>query len=204
MNIRILIDNVSKSFGEKLLFSNICAEGTSGQCLVVAGCNGSGKSTFLKIIAGLVRPTTGQVRLTVDNLPSQKERKYYTGFVTPEASMYGALTGTENIIFWTKMRGVLCSEPEAEQLCYQMGLGNAGCDLVSTYSTGMKQRLKLAVIKAVNPPVWLLDEPSSNLDGSGKDIVQELIFDACRKKCSVILATNEAEEALYGKITIKL
>lgn len=204
MEIRIEVDNIGKSFGEKLLFSNVFAEIVSGQCLTVTGCNGCGKSTFLKIIAGLVRPTVGQVRLLLDNRPSPKAQLYYMGLVSPEVSMYAALTGIENIIFWTKMRGVPCSKEEAEKLCQQMGLGKAGCDLVATYSTGMRQRLKLAVIKAINPPIWLLDEPSSNLDINGRELVKELIFAAISQNVVVILATNESGEALYGNSTIKL
>ena len=76
--------------------------------------------------------------------------------------------------------------------------------MAATYSTGMRQRLKLAVIEAINPPVWLLDEPSSNLDVSGRSIVKELIAGAVRRKAVVILATNEVEEALYGTSTIRL
>jgi heme exporter protein A len=204
MYIKIVMDNISKRFGERLLFSNISAEVANGQCLAVTGCNGSGKSTLLKIIAGLVRPNSGQIRLILDNTPSPKERISYTGFVSPDMAMYAALTGIENIIFWTKVRGVACSKSEAEKLCCQMGLGGAGCDMVATYSTGMRQRLKLAVIKAINPPVWLLDEPSSNLDISGRNIVKELIVDAVRQNAAVILATNEVEEALYGNSTIEL
>ena len=204
MESRIVVDNIGKSFGERLLFSNVFAEIASGQCLAVTGCNGSGKSTFLKIIAGLVRPTAGQVKLVIDNRICPKERIHYIGIVSPEVSMYAALTGVENIIFWTKMRGVPCSKAEAENFCRQMGLGKSGWDLVATYSTGMRQRLKLAVIKAVNPPVWLLDEPSSNLDDSGRELVKELIFAAVSQKVAVILATNESEEALYGKSTVTL
>lgn len=204
MDIKLVINNLGKSFGERLLFSNINVEIAGGQCIAVTGCNGSGKSTFLKIIAGLVRPTSGQVRLFLDNAPSIGKQINYTGLVSPEISTYAALTGIENIIFWTKMRGVICSKEEADKYCRQMGLGKAGNEFVATYSTGMKQRLKLAVIKAVNPPLWLLDEPSSNLDSDGKSVVKELINGALEQNAAVILATNEEEEALYGKIAIKL
>lgn len=204
MYIRIIMDNISKTFSERLLFSNVCGEAVSGQCLTVTGCNGSGKSTLLKIVAGLVKPSIGQVRLTIDNEPSPQEQISYMGFVSPDAAMYAALTGIENILFWTKVRSVACSKSEAEKFCRQMGLGGAGYEPVATYSTGMRQRLKLAVIKAINPPVWLLDEPSSNLDASGRGLVKELIIEAISQNAAVILATNEVEEARYGKSTIEL
>ncbi|HWR05263.1 ABC transporter ATP-binding protein [Sporomusa sp.] len=202
MYISLKIDNISKRFGERLLFSNISAAVASGQCLAVTGDNGSGKSTLLKIIAGLVRPSTGRINLTVDNSPG--EQTAYTGLISPDIAMYAALTGIENIIFWTKLRGRACSSAEAGNLCCQVGIGSAGCDLAATYSTGMRQRLKLAVIKAINPPVWLLDEPSSNLDAGGRIMVKELIADAVRQNIAIILATNEGEEALYGNNKIEL
>lgn len=201
MHIKVVLDNVGKKFGDRSLFSGITAEIVNGHCLVVTGCNGSGKSTLLKIIAGLARPSTGQIRFTLDN--SVTPRIGYSGLVSPDMAMYKTLTGIENITFWTKVRGVACSKSQAEELCSQVGIGGAGSEQVSTYSTGMSQRLKLAVIKAVNPPVWLLDEPSTNLDKGGKSMVKELIADAVRKNV-VIMATNEAEEALYATSKIEL
>lgn len=202
MDIKLDIDNVAKRFGERLLFSQINARIASKQCLVITGRNGSGKSTLLKIIAGLVRPSGGQIRLTIDNCP--KQRLECTGLVSPDMSLYPTLTGRENIMFWTKLRGVNRSREDVEVLCCQVGVGGAEDELVSTYSTGMRQRLKLAVIKAINPPVWLLDEPSSNLDSSGKSMIEPLIADAVKQNAAVILATNEVEEALYATSKIEL
>lgn len=204
MCIKVVLDNVGKRFGDRSLFSRISAEIVGGHCLVVTGRNGSGKSTLLKIIAGLIRPSTGQVQFTLDNntvIP--KERTAYAGLVSPDMAMYKTLTGIENIIFWTMVCGIACSKSRAEELCNQVGLGGAGSEQVFTYSTGMRQRLKFAVIQAVNPPVWLLDEPSTNLDERGKSMVKALITDAVKMN-AVIIATNEAEEARYATSKIEL
>lgn len=203
MYVKVVLDNVGKKFGARSLFAKISAEIVSGQCLAVTGRNGSGKSTLLKIIAGLVRPSTGQIRFTLDKAVILKEGITYSGLVSPDMAMYNPLTGIENIIFWTKVSGVAYSKSQAEELCSQLGLDGAGSDQVSNYSTGMKQRLKLAVIKAVNPPVWLLDEPSTNLDKDGRNMVKALIADAVRQH-AVIIATNEAEEAQYATSEIRL
>ncbi|HWR44738.1 ABC transporter ATP-binding protein [Sporomusa sp.] len=202
-DIKIVLDNVGKRFGDKVLFENISAGFNAGQCLAVTGKNGSGKSTLLKIVAGLVRPSAGQVRFGGKEL-SVSERLACTGLVSPDMAMYVALTGVENILFWTKVSGVACAAADAAAFCCQAGLGSAGGDLVQTYSTGMRQRLKLAVLTAISPPVWLLDEPSSNLDAGGKAFVRELIETAIRKKVAVLLATNELEEAGYASGKIEL
>ena len=204
MDIHIFIDRIGKSFGERQLFANISAELAGGQCLAVTGPNGSGKSTLLKIIAGLVRPSSGQIRLTLANGHTPRQQSAYTGLVAPDLAMYGALTGIENIIFWTKLRGIACSRAEAGRLCLRVGLDRAEDEPAATYSTGMKQRLKLAVLAGINPPVWLLDEPSSNLDTGGRTMVKELIAGAARRQTAIILATNESEEAAYGNTKIEL
>lgn len=204
MNMKIIIDDVGKRFGAKQLFAHVSAQVSGGQCLAVTGCNGSGKSTLLKIIAGLVRPSSGQIVFALDDGAVVAERMAYTGMVAPDVAMYAALTGIENIRFWTKLRGGLCSHAEAVSFCRQVGLGDAGNELAANYSTGMRQRLKLAVLQAVNPPVWLLDEPSSNLDAAGKGLVNRLIAAALSQNTLVVLATNEVEEAAYGTCSLTL
>lgn len=202
--MRIVLDKVGKRYGDKLLFSDISAEISERQCVAVTGCNGSGKSTLLKIIAGLIRPSSGYICFSSDNTLDSGQRRDYAGLVSPDMAMYSALSGVENIVFWAKMRRIACSQAEAAELCRQFGLGEAGRERVNTYSTGMCQRLKLAVIKVINPPVWLLDEPSSNLDDNGKILVKELIESAMKQNAAVILATNEKEEVLYASSKIKL
>lgn len=204
MHIKIAIDNIGKIFGKKLLFSEISTEIDSGQCLAITGRNGSGKSTLIKIIAGLIRPSAGQISFILDNKIVLKDRINYIGMVSMDMAMYTALTAIENILFWTKVRGVACSRRQAEELCCQVGLCTAGGDPVSTYSTGMRQRLKLAVIKAVNPPVWLLDEPSSNLDENGRNLVNQMIANAVRQNRVVIIASNEVGEVQYATNKIEL
>ena len=108
-------------------------------------------------------------------------------------------------MFWTKVRGISYSSSEAANFCLQLGLDRiAAGQQVQTYSTGMRQRLKLAVLVAINPAIWLLDEPSTNLDNNGKALVGELVASAVRRKAVVLLATNEPEEAGYASTTVEL
>ncbi|MEG6584469.1 ABC transporter ATP-binding protein [Dendrosporobacter sp. 1207_IL3150] len=201
--MKIVLANISKRFGSRLLFENINIELHSGQCLAITGDNGTGKSTLLKIISGLTRPATGSIAIHYNNLSNINNRPKF-GLVSPDMAMYKALTAIENITFWSKLLGLSITESQAKELCGTVGLAGSEYKQLSTYSTGMFQRLKLATIMAVNPLVWLLDEPSSNLDESGKQIVKDVINRAVNSNSAVFLATNEAKEAEYANFKIKL
>ena len=206
--IQIVVENVGKHFGGRWLFEHISAGISAGQCLAITGHNGSGKSTLLKIVAGLIRPSQGRVQFFCNSSGREldlNERLGCIGLVAPDMTMYTALTGIENILFWTKVRGIVCSPDEATAFCQQTGLARSVArQQVQTYSTGMRQRLKLAVLIAINPAVWLLDEPSTNLDKDGKALVGEMVTAAVRRKAVVLLATNEPEEAGYASTTVEL
>lgn len=202
--MRVSLENISKSFDGKLLFDNINAELIAGQCLAVTGSNGSGKSTLLKIVAGLIRPSTGKVSCNWPGLAEYQNYQQFTGLISPEAAMYSALTAVENVLFWTKVRGLSCSEAQASEWCHYVGLAGSDREAVKHFSTGMRQRLKLAVMLAINPRLWLLDEPSANLDENGKELVETIIGRAVVHGAAVMLATNESREVGYASSKISL
>ena len=145
------------AYGRRALFSGVDADIAPGQCLVVTGANGAGKSTLLKIIAGLLRPESGTVEFAGRR-----------GCAAPDIQLYGELTGDENVAFFARLLGV--SQEAASTLLTQVGLPPArGRDLVSAYSSGMRQRLKLAVSLIGDPPLLLWDEPTATLDTAGRE-----------------------------------
>lgn len=113
--------------------------------------------------------------------------------VSPYLSLYDALTGFENLQFFAKVDGCAVSDNEMNVVLEKVGLGERGEDFVGAYSTGMKQRLKYAVALLKDPAIFLVDEPSANLDESGRNIVRGIIR-AKKKDSLLILATNEKEE----------
>lgn len=198
-NVYVEAANVSKKYGSRVLFSNISFTLQGGECLAITGANGTGKSTLLKIIAGIVRPSSGTVEIRQSGLGlDEEERLPYLGMISPEMQMYDALSGYENIMFLAGSRGLTITRNEAACFCGKTGLGQKGAELVKTYSTGMKQRLKFALLLSVNAPIWLLDEPSSNLDREGKKIVLEMISHALKEGKNIILATNDEAEVIYA------
>lgn len=203
--IEVELVNISKKYGRRQLFVTINQRICSGDCIVVTGPNGSGKSTLLKIIAGLIRPSSGMVKVhnhgqevAVDN------RRNCFGLISPELILYNAMTGYENLQFLVRARGIELSAERLQCCLENVGLGGRQQELLSTYSTGMRQRLKFAILDALRPPIWLLDEPSSNLDEEGKKLVKQLIKDALAQQVAVIIATNEREEANYAGQKIAL
>lgn len=197
--------NVGKKYGDKQLFRGVNKIIEPGHCLAITGPNGSGKSTLLKMIAGLSQPSSGVIRITCGYCTlNQEESKGYMGMVSPEIQLYSAMTGIENIVFLARCRGVECSPAFAHEACITVGLEDYGDTLLSTYSTGMKQRLKFAIMLAVKPALWLLDEPSSNLDAGGKRLVETMISKALKRMATVIIATNEWWESEYASKKISL
>jgi len=192
--LKLEIDKLGKAFGRRRIFEDINLSLEIGQSAAIIGPNGSGKTTLLRLIMGLSYPTKGKVIFSEDGkkLDFDGYRKKM-GLVSPYLSLYDALTGLENLQFFAKVDGRSVSDDEMNAALERVGLGGRGIDFVGAYSTGMKQRLKYAVALLKDPAIFLIDEPSANLDESGKQIVRDIIK-AKKKDSILILATNEKEE----------
>lgn len=187
------LHDLTMAYGRRALFSGVSAEVLPGRCLVVAGANGSGKSTLLKIVAGLLRPESGRV-----------EFAGVCGYAAPDVQLYGELTGSENLAFFARLRGLPLTNDAA--LLKQVGLPAArGRDLVSAYSSGMRQRLKLAVSLLGDPPLLVWDEPTLALDSAGRAVADALLTRHRASGRIAVVATNDAAEAgRWGDATLTI
>ena len=188
--------NVGQNFGTLLLFRQMSFEVSGGESLAITGRNGSGKSTLLQILSGVMTPKAGTVELeTNGTVVDAAMRLLHTGLVAPYLSVYDDLTARENLEFLAKARSLEApSEPIADVLAH-VGLRGREDDLVRTFSSGMKQRVKYAAAMLPEPAVLLLDEPSANLDVAGIEMVHDVMdwqIDADR---ILVVATNVAAEA---------
>jgi heme exporter protein A len=198
------LEKISKHYAGTLLFKDISFELRPGEVLAITGWNGSGKSTLLRIIAGLVRPSAGKVEMFMEDVPIPKEaRRKFLGMVAPALSLYDDLTALENIEFFCTVRGITYDRKSSHDLMVQMGLTERAHKLCRNYSSGMKQRLKLAQALLHNPPLLLLDEPGCNLDSKGMKIVEEVISKQ-RQLGMTVIASNEKREVDYGDRVINL
>lgn len=195
------VSGIGKHYGETLLFKNISFQLNRGDVLAVAGWNGSGKSTLLRIIAGLVKPSAGQVEMFFNKEPIPREsRRGFVGMVAPALSLYDELTGLENMEFFSRVRGVARNRNDCLDIIDRVGLTEHATKMCRDYSSGLKQRLKLAQALLHNPPLLLLDEPGCNLDSQGIKVVEEIISNQ-RQLGMTVIASNEKREVGYaGKV----
>ena len=156
---KIVFENVSLSFGSHELFKNLSCEFAAGKVFGIIGKNGSGKSTFLKLAAQIIKPDSGEVKII--GLKS-------VAAVTPELKIYDDLTAAENLKFFAKLRGTAVNFSE---MGARVDLDFENKIRAGDFSTGMKQRLKFAILLSVDADIWLLDEPTANLDENGREIL---------------------------------
>ena len=202
--ISVKLSNITKYYGDRRVFEGICADAVSGSALAVIGRNGSGKSTLLRIIAGLIRATSGEVIIEDDGrVLSPAERRNAIGLVAPDLCLYDELTAVENLAFFARVRGLRRSEKDMTGLVARVGLEGRENEQLASYSSGMRQRMKYAFALLHDPAILLLDEPGANLDAAGIELVEEIVQDH-RKRGVLILATNDAREAEYGDKAIDL
>ena len=198
------LDNVTKRFGHRRVLEGVCAEVRLGEALVVTGYNGSGKSTLLSLIAGLQRPDSGEIALRIDGAPvSDDLRRREVGYVAPDLTLYPELSAWENLEFFARVRGQAWSTDQAEATLEHVGLPGRGRDLVGTFSSGMRVRMKYAVALQTAPRFLLLDEPTAMLDAHGAELVENLIAEQ-RRRGILVLATNDPSETRHGDLFLHL
>jgi heme exporter protein A len=202
--ISLQAKNLGKWFGKRKVFDRISFSLQEKGSLVITGKNGSGKTTLIKILCGLIRPTTGEVRINLDGKDlTSEESKNLLGLVMPDMELYGELTAVENLKFLSHIRGLNPDKDQLKEKIAGVGLAGREDDMVLSYSSGMKQRLKYALALLHEPQIFLLDEPTANLDEEGVSLVEEMIA-LQKQKGIVILATNEKTDLKYGDQIIQL
>ena len=188
---RIEIQGLAKQFGRNLLFKNLNFTVDTGSSFCITGPNGSGKSTLLKIIAGLMKPSTGAVTYTDIGLGSViREWLPIIGYAGPLVNPYEDLTALENIQFSLKNYK---QNSNIDFLFNYFNLNSYRDKKIRYYSTGMKQRLRIILADLNDPPILLLDEPGTNLDERGREILHSYLASVVKKKI-IILATNDSDE----------
>jgi heme exporter protein A len=195
---------LSHRFGARRVFADIGFDVTTGRSIVVTGPNGSGKSTLLMVLLGFLEPSRGQVSYWADGSRlSADEFRRRCLLVAPYQSLYDQLTAEENLKFFSSLRDLSPTGKELSEVLARVGLEGRGDDRVDEYSSGMKQRLKLALVLALRPVFVFLDEPSTNLDESGKLVMRQVINDV-RAQSVLVVATNEADEVALAEQEVSL
>ncbi len=197
-NISLHAKNLTKTFNRKPIFKDISFEFSHGDSVAITGRNGSGKSTLIKIIANVLNPSSGEISINGGKEKIERDDYYkYIGFVSPYLNLYDEFTGYENLLITSKIRG--SSPDNINDILKRVGLYERRNDLLRIYSSGMKQRLKLAFAVLHSPNILLLDEPTSNLDKEGIAIVTEFANEQKGKGILIIATNDEYEKSLCTK-----
>ena len=194
-------NELNKTFGRRLIFNGINFRYDESGVFGISGPNGSGKSTLVKIIAGLISQTKRKIVHKNSNEEIIPEKLHnHIGFVSPYLVLYEEFTAWENLNIFSKIREIKFNEDYAKELLNRFLLFNRRDDLVKTYSSGMKQRMKFIFALIHNPELLIFDEPTSNLDDEGKNSVYEIIEEKSKESIILIASNDKADLDLCSQI----
>ncbi|CZT33432.1 heme ABC exporter ATP-binding protein CcmA [Rhizobium sp. 9140] len=192
MPFRLRVDGLGASRGEDPIFRAVCLDLDAGGALLVTGRNGTGKSTFLRTLAGLHPADSGTILLEgiADPTAPVRESLHYLGH---RNAMKRDLTVAENLIFWSRFSGQGDdAATNAEVALEAVGLGGLGHLPFGYLSAGQQRRAALARLLVAYRPVWLMDEPTAALDSASERMVEALIAGHRATGGIVIAATHQA------------
>ena len=190
----ISLSDVGKRFNREWIFRNITQIFQSGQSYALTGANGSGKSTLLQLISGAIHFNEGKLSYTSDdNKPIPPEHFYLkNSFCAPYLELVEEMTLLEFLAFHNEFKPFLKGFTP-ESIVELLGMEKAANKQIRNYSSGMKQRVKLAQCILSDTPVVLLDEPCTNLDALGIALYKRLITDYCLNRLVIVSSNDEVE-----------
>ncbi|MDQ1004494.1 ABC-2 type transport system ATP-binding protein [Neobacillus niacini] len=196
MSSIIVINEVSKRFGKKLVLNEISLTVESGQIFGLIGPSGSGKTTLVKIIVGMDSPSQGDVQVLNTPVPSLPLLQRI-GYTAQADALYNDLTGEENLAFFASLFK-LKKDVQKERIAYAAKLVNLTADLkkkVQNYSGGMKRRLSLAVAVIQDPEVLILDEPTVGIDPELRQSIWAELYRLKNEGKTILVTTHVMDEA---------
>jgi ABC-type multidrug transport system ATPase subunit len=200
--MKIILSDAGKRFNREWIFRHFDYQFYSSQAYAIIGPNGSGKSTLLQFIAGVLMPSEGKIVYYKKNGEHVAEFYSFFSIAAPYLETIEEMTASEFFRFHNKFKPLM-SGISVSQILERVGLQDAANKQIRYYSSGMKQRVKLAQAFFSDTPVLLLDEPTTNLDAPGIALYHELIRDFTREKL-VIISSNDPLEYSFCKITIDM
>jgi len=190
-------ENLTRRFGEFVAVDGLNLEVTAGQVLGYLGPNGSGKTTTIRMLLGLLHPSAGRATVLGYEVATQSEAvRAHTGYMSQKFALYGELTTRENLAFYAGVYGVT-DRRRVEEMLENLGLRGVQDQRVAGLSTGWRQRLALATAIIHRPGLLFLDEPTSGVDPVARRAFWELIYDLAAQGITIMVSTHYMDEAEY-------
>jgi ABC-2 type transport system ATP-binding protein len=196
----VTLTQLTKRFGDFVAVDNVSLRVERGEIFGFLGPNGAGKSTTIRILCGLLLPTSGEARVHGLDVRTQSETiKQNIGYMSQKFSLYDDLTVEENIDFFAGVYGVPRDQRSARKdFALEMaGIGDRRGDLTGLLAGGWKQRLALGCAILHNPPILFLDEPTSGVDPIARRQFWDLIYSLSARGHTIFVSTHYMDEAEY-------
>lgn len=197
----ISLNNTGKRFNRDWIFRHINYQFFQGTAYAITGPNGSGKSTLLQVIAGALSANEGKVeylRQPNNNPVPADQIHLHLSFAAPYMELIEEMTLFEFLHFHQQFKPFI-TQTEIPEIIRLIGLETATRKQIRYFSSGMKQRVKLAQSVFSDTPVLLLDEPCTNLDAAGISLYQQLITTYCKQRLIIVSSNDEAEYAFCSE-----
>lgn len=195
----IRLEGVAKAFGRQVALRAVDLDVAPGSYVALMGANGAGKSTMLKVIAGLVTPTRGAVTVGgVDMRRAGPRLRGMVGYVSHETMLYADLSGRENLSFHAKLHGLGRGTDAIDRVAQRFGIGSYLDTPVRSLSRGMRQRVALARALLHDPRVVLLDEPFTGLDEAAAIGLTETLEELATPERVLMVTLHDVARAMSG------
>ncbi len=192
--MQITLKNTEKRFNNDIIFKGVNYTFSTNNGYAVLGSNGSGKSTLLKLLSTNAMATKGEITYTINNtVIEDSDVPMYVSIAAPYMDLIEEMTPTELLNFYRKFKP-LKNQLSNEVFIENLNLKNIANKQISNFSSGMKQRMKLALAILSDTPILLLDEPTSNLDASGVEWYKQLLKDNIKDRIVVVCSNHQTDE----------
>jgi ABC-type multidrug transport system ATPase subunit len=200
VQMTITLSDAGKRYNRDWIFRHFNYTFVAGKSYAITGANGSGKSTLLQCIGGAIALNEGKLQYTTtSSVKIDKEAVHpHLSIAAPYLEVVEEMTGTEFLQFHQQFKPLLAAV-SIKEIIELVGLSSSAHKQIRYYSSGMKQRVKLAQAIFSDVPVLLLDEPCTNLDSSGITLYQQLINDYCSNRLVIVSSNDEAEYGFCGE-----
>jgi ABC-type multidrug transport system ATPase subunit len=199
----ISLSDCGKRFSREWVFRKLTFQFTNGNSYAITGPNGSGKSTLLQVICGAIIPSEGVVSYSLKNGKCNSEDFYtFMSIAAPSMELIEEMTLREFLQFHNIFKPFLIGK-DPITIISKLGLQKAADKQIVNYSSGMKQRVKIAQAIFSDTPCILLDEPCTNLDSEGIQLYRDLIDEYCANRL-IIVSSNDPQEYTFCRETINI